>query len=60
MKSPLDARAEDMPTPVTRTVDRDALAAVTGGLATPEGMAPPKYSAGWWDHVRNGGVKPLK
>lgn len=25
---------------------------VTGGFQSPEGMAPPKYSAGWWDFVR--------
>ena len=25
---------------------------VTGGFTSPPGMAPPKYSAGWWDFVR--------
>jgi len=36
-----------------RTVD---LQHVTGGFQTPQGMAPPKYSAGWWDLVRKSGA----
>jgi len=35
------------------TIDLDA---VTGGFTTPQGMAPPKYSAGWWDIVRKSGA----
>jgi hypothetical protein len=37
-------------TPQTlRSID---LQHVTGGWTSPPGMAPPKYSAGWWDLVR--------
>lgn len=51
------------------TLTADALVTATGGCAAcsngggvqqrqapmDPGMAPPKYSAGWWDVVRGGG-----
>lgn len=33
-------------------LDLATLETVTGGFQSPAGMAPPKYSAGWWDFVR--------
>ena len=41
-----------------RELDPEQLTEVDGGAAaqTPAGMAPPKYSAGWWDLVRKSGV----
>ena len=46
-----------------QNLDQAALVTVTGGtgldaspkivpITPPTGMAPPKYSAGWWDFVR--------
>ena len=35
-----------------QTIPTVDLKTVTGGFQSPEGMAPPKYSAGWWDFVR--------
>ncbi len=47
---------------MTKILDPKQLASITGGVGldagikpltpTPTGMAPPKYSAGWWDFVR--------
>ena len=57
------------PTLASETIDAATLVTVTGGTGLdngpkpiqigtlPNGMAPPKYSAGWWDFVRSNGSK---
>jgi hypothetical protein len=47
-------------------LDKQALETITGGAGAvpvlplgprlPNGQAPPKYSAPWWDAVRSGGI----
>jgi hypothetical protein len=46
-----------------REIPLSQFAQIAGGtgdvkpvLITPSGMAPPKYSAGWWDFVRARGL----
>jgi hypothetical protein len=46
--------------PRMKQLDKAALARVTGGTGTVQigqiDMGPPKYSAAWWDFVRQGGA----